>query len=232
MVQIVSSGNCGENVKWQLDSEGTLTISGSGVMTNYSGNGAPWFDSKESIKEVVINNGVTSVGKNAFVKCSNLISVRIPNSVASIEEAAFFGCSSLTNITIPNGVASIGYAVFSDCSKLKNITVDTNNQYYSSIDGGLLNKAETELIRYPEGNTSYVIPSGVTEIVSGAFYNCSNLTSITIPDSVTNIRAGAFQMCQNLTDVYYKGSEAQWNKIKIGKNSNSNFLSAEKHYNS
>ncbi|MFR4354329.1 MAG: leucine-rich repeat domain-containing protein, partial [Oscillospiraceae bacterium] len=93
----VSSGSCGDNLTWELDAEGTLTISGTGDMWDYTWQEkTPWASSYSSIKEVILKNSVTSIGEYAFSGCSSLTSVTIPNSVTSIGEYAFSGCSSLT----------------------------------------------------------------------------------------------------------------------------------------
>ena len=106
------SGNCGDNVTWTLDAEGTLTISGSGATKDYLSNDRSPFDHKTDIKKVVINNGVTSIGYCLFLYCSNLTEVSIPNSVTSIGGGAFYQCPSLKNITLPNSVTSIGTDAF------------------------------------------------------------------------------------------------------------------------
>ncbi len=197
------SGTCGANLTWDL-TDGVLTISGTGAMTDYDYySHAPWYDYRSSITSVIIEDGVTSIGFYAFQNCSSLPSVTIPNSVTSIGGSAFSGCSSLTSVTIPNSVTSIGSGAFNNCSKLTSIDVASENPNYSSVDGVLFNKDKTELIQYPIGNarTEYTISNSVTSIGSDAFYNCSSLTSVTIPNSVTSIGGGAFRGCRSLTSV-------------------------------
>ena len=123
--------------------------------------------------------------------------------VTSIGWRAFRDCSSLTSITIPNSVTSIDDWAFNGCEKLTQINVDTANTVYSSENGVLFNKEKTELIRYPEGkaDTSYSIPSSVTNIGDRAFEDCSSLASVTIPNSVTSIGYMAVSGCSGLTSI-------------------------------
>ena len=113
----VASGTCGtegDNLTWTLDSEGVLTISGSGAMEDYyeQNEAQPWEDGRYDIKSVIVNSGVTSIGKHAFFECPNLTSVNINGSVVSIGFGAFEECRNLTSIEIPNGVKSIGACAF------------------------------------------------------------------------------------------------------------------------
>ncbi len=91
-------GTCGENMTWILDDEGTLTISGTGAMTNSVFGESPWYGNT-AIKNVIIEEGVTSIGDDAFDGCTELTSVAIPDSVTAIGDLAFFECDSLTNVT-------------------------------------------------------------------------------------------------------------------------------------
>ncbi|MDR1348553.1 MAG: leucine-rich repeat domain-containing protein, partial [Prevotellaceae bacterium] len=188
---IIDKGTCGDNLTWILtgtDNNLTLTISGTGTMTNYVyyGNRSPWTSHGRNIATVVTNNGVATIGEYAFLFCENLTSVSIPNSVTSIGGSAFMYCRSLTSINIPNSVTSIGGSAFSGCSSLTSINIAEYNRYYSSDNGVLFNKNKTVLIFYPQGKSGdYTIPTSVTEIGKYAFYSCSSLKSVNIPNSVT-----------------------------------------------
>lgn len=120
---------------------------------------------------------------------------------------------------------------FESCEKLESITVHPDNTVYSSDESGVLfNKDKTELLTYPSGNKQkeYVIPQGVTTIWYNDFANCSKLY---IPYSVKTIEEDAFYYSTNITDIYYEGSEADWEAILIGKDYN-HLTDATIHFNS
>ena len=181
-----------DNLTWTLTADGTMTISGTGAMKNYDyyNNPSSASQKKDSVKKVVIEDGVTSIGESAFNTCIGLTSITIPDSVTSIGTLAFSACSSLRSITIPNSVTSIGALAFRACSSLSSITIPnsvTSIGTYAFEDCSSL--------------TSITIPDSVTSIGNYAFYNCSGLTSITIPDSVTSIGKSVFDNCINLKTI-------------------------------
>ena len=154
--------------------------------------------------EVSSDNKVTITGCNKSANGAITIPSEIDGKpVTSIGYEAFYKCTGLTSITIPNSVTSIGDWAFNHCTGLTSINVASGNNYYSDNNGVLFNKKKTELIRYPEGKsqTSYTIPDSVTSIEDCAFDGCSGLTSITIPNSVTSIGDDAFAGCSGLTSI-------------------------------
>ena len=196
---IVDSGTCGDNLTWTLDGAGTLTISGTGKMYDYSYNESP-FNYCARIESVAIANGVTSIGSYAFCNCDSLTSIDIPDGVTSIGNCAFAD-TSLTSIDIPDGVTSIGYGVFIDCSLLTSIDIPNS---VTSIG--------SSTFCYCYSLTSVTIGNGVTSIGDGAFTDCLNLTSIDIPDSIISIGFGAFQHCSSLNYNLYDNGEYLGNK--------------------
>ena len=101
-----------DGLTWTLDADGTMTISGEGTMKSYRLDDSPATQKEDSVKKVVIKDGVTSIGDYAFWNCSNLTSITIPDSVTSIGKSAFESCSQLASIEIPSSVTSIGERAF------------------------------------------------------------------------------------------------------------------------
>ena len=125
------SGTCGENLQWKLTDEGVLTITGTGKMQDWKDNNhSPWHADK-SVKQVVVADGVTTIGDYAFSDCHSLTSVTIPNSVTTIGSYAFL-CASLTSVTIPNSVTTIGGGAFQSC--IYNHRTTKTNQKYPSVN--------------------------------------------------------------------------------------------------
>ena len=193
----LASGTCGDNLTWTVDSEGIMTISGTGDMYNYDEkNVAPW--NLAEVEKVVIKDGVASIGDYAFYNVSISSGIELPDSLERIGKGAFGYCyASFANIDIPSNVTSISDDAFEFLSNVKAINVAEENKNYSSADGVLFNKDKTKLMRYAPGKSdeSYVIPSTVEKINSGAFLDNGNLKSIEIPNSITAIEDRTFYGC-------------------------------------
>ena len=187
-VPAMASGDTSdENVKVSFDN-GTLTISGSGMITRTSVKGCG--HSLNEIKTIIIKKGITSIGDYTFGECSSLNSIEISNSVTSIGDYAFYLCHSLNSIEIPNSVTSIGDYAFRECSSLNNIEIPNS---VTSIEGSAFYCCDSL--------NSIEIPNSVTSIGDNAFYGCRSLNNIEIPKSVTSIGDYAFGECSSLNSI-------------------------------
>lgn len=207
---MASGSTSDENLEVSFNN-GTLTISGSGMITQTSVKNCG--HSLSEIKKVIIKKGIMSIGSSAFSGCISLNSIQIPNSVTSIEYSAFYGCSSLKSIEIPKGVTSIGYHVFDGCIDLSSIEIPnsvTSIEYYAFLGCSSLNNIkipnsvtsiEGEAFSGCSSLSSIEIPNSVTSIGPSAFSGCSSLRNIEIPNSVTGIRLGVFSGCSSLNSI-------------------------------
>ena len=182
---IVASGICGENLAWYLTDGGELVISGTGAMSDFTSysNKAPWDEFCETIVKVTINEGVTSIGDNAFEGCNNMVSVLIPGSITEIGQSAF----------------SLGYDDVLTSVYISNLEAWCKISYNNHGDNPMM-PAE-KLYLNCEEITELVIPEGLTSICPLAFEGTDRITSVTIPNSVTEIGALAFAECVSLTDI-------------------------------
>ena len=171
----------------------------SGGVTNM---GVATFSGCENLETVVLGDGIKKISYSLFNGCASLSDINIPASVTEIDGSAFEGCASLTSIDIPANVTNVVEYAFYGCKNLASINVDDKNTTYSSVDGVLYNKEKTILIQAPgKIQGKFTIPSGVTNIASGAFASCEGLTGLEIPASVTSISEYAFENCTGLTNV-------------------------------
>lgn len=154
------------------------------------------------LKIVTIPNTVTEIGENAFYGCSELTTVSIPPSVIEIGESAFQYCDNLKTIIIPSSVKKIGIAVFADCKNLTSITLPNG---ITEISRSLFNRSGLTTIVIPSTVetigiwafqetelTEITFPSGLKEILGGAFYNCSKLRTLIFPESMSSLVFGTF----------------------------------------
>ena len=188
------SGTAGE-LAWTLDGEGTLTVSGTGIMPDYTKDGdAPWYSSRGSIKKAVISSGVTTIGSAAFYKCESLEEVSIPATVTRIGDAAFMSCSELKSATIPDSVTYLGVDAFCYCSSLASVELSDN---LTAIEDGAFDECLSL--------TQITIPDSVKYIGEYAFGACP-LTELVIPEGVTRIGQGAFTYCEQLATISFPDS--------------------------
>lgn len=196
-VSIYKNGSCGANVSWTLYYDGTLKISGTGEMSDYDyinnikvPEMSPWYEERDRIERIVVENGITKIGNYAFEECDNLESVQLPESLTELGDDVFFRCNYLENIEIPSTVTIFGTGVLRQCKGLKKVT--------------LMSGIKTIGIQMFEGCSnlnSITIPDSVTQIGEGAFSHCENLTSIRIPDGVTVLDTETFYWCISLSEI-------------------------------
>lgn len=193
---------CDNLVSIQVSENNSMVSSYDGVLFNKDKSKLISYPDKDSV--YTVPNSTIYIEDGAFLGCTDLIEVAVTDNITSIGEYAFAGCTNLTNITISNSVANIRTGAFQGCTSLRNID----------------------------------LPDGLTTI-NGIFTDCTGLVSIGIPESVISISYNVFDGsasltgngCENLTDVYYSGTEEQWNQIEI-LDGNDNLLNATIHYNS
>ena len=227
----------GEYAFWDCDNLKSVTIPNSVTSIGYSA-----FYFCTSLTSVTIPNSVTSIGDRAFAHCTSLKSVTIGNCVTSIGEDAFNGCTSLTDITIPDSVTSIGYSAFVRCNSLTSVKIPnsvTSIEYRAffgctSLTSVTIPNSVTSIgdcaFEDCASLTNITIPDSVISIEQRTFVDCTSLKSVIIPNSVTKIGSSAFYNCTSLKDVYYTGSEVEWNNIKIDYD-NDCLTNATIHYN-
>jgi len=222
LAETVDSGTCGENLTWTLDDQGVLTISGTGEMMDKPNFG----DDKNAVTSAVIEEGITSIGRNAFWDFKSLTSVTIPESITKIGYSAFSGCDNLERVNITSYEAwkqlELG-EYYNGQNPLYNAKAQlyVNGELYKYhaegtcgdnltwvLDGNTLTISgtgdmvdEPGFSQYRYAINSVIIEEGVTSIGSYAFIQFASMANITIPESVTCIGNEAFVGCKSLTDI-------------------------------
>ncbi|MEE1171532.1 MAG: leucine-rich repeat protein, partial [Ruminococcus sp.] len=180
------------------EGNGTLYITGSGDMPNYSYvSDVPWYSKRGLITSVVIEEGVTSIGRYAFYDCERVTSVLIADTVTKIESEAIEKCKALESIYIPDSVTSIGSYAFQGCSSLKNVRMSNSVKSLSY-----------QLFYGCSSLESFEIPDSVTDIGSSVFAGTA-ITTLTIPNSVTSIGGDKLSGLTNVTVRATIGSYAK-----------------------
>ena len=222
----VTSGKCGPTLEWSFDT-GTLTISGSGAMTNFTEpEMAPWYHLRDKIRRIVLPDGLTSIGGLAFFNCKNLSAAVIPSSVKTIgyyafsgceslsmlkfggseteiKNAAFYGCTSLDAVRLPYSLQKLGSQAFYRCESLSTVTIQSN-----------LEEMGGSVFAYCKNLVSVFINARIKVVPDWTFYGCELLSSVVFPDTVVEIEDYAFKFCGSLSTVYYDGEAISSEDIK------------------
>ena len=252
--EIVDSGQCGDTLTWQFDSDGTMTISGTGAMEDFPPAAVkPWSRYNLRIETIVIQPGVTSIGDSAFyfASSSNVKSVSIPSTITRIGDLAFAHCEKLEQVTISDNVTEVGERAF-EGTGLRSVTVGSGiTELPDSIFAGCSSLTNVTLSEGLEvisrsafwGCTSLKgikLPDSVTKVSGGAFENCSALEYVILGSGITEFggqhqgdysQSSVFYQCTSLKDIYYPGGQEAFSNIK-----NSSYVAGmagiEVHYNS
>ena len=250
---IVNSGTCGKNLTWTLDRAGLLTISGTGEMWDsaflYNKDiksvrlpdaitQIPYkaFSGCTNLKNIRLPDSVTQIDEDAFGNCDLqeqvVQEIVSSDNITFIGSRAFEGNKNIYTVHIGKNVEYIQTETFNymstpsfhDCTNLTSITVSPENQTYTSINGLLCSKDGRSLLYVPVGLSGRLdVPAGIETIGREAMHYALSIKIVHVPKSVKEIGSDAFPI--ECTDVYYDGTEEQWNEISIGKNYNSDFPS-------
>ena len=180
------NGTCGANVSWNLSDSGVLTLSGSGPMDDYSySTNIPWHNHTDSIKSVIVEEGVTTISDKVFMGCDNLteINVASENPSYASQNGILFSKDLATLIYYPAGKSDPSYTVPDTVTKISDYAFFGNKHI-----------------------TDLSISDGVKYIGSLAFRNMKKLINITFPETLLSIDDGAFSLCDNLTSIKFPAS--------------------------
>lgn len=211
----LESGNlCGENARWKITQDGELVIFGEGEMENYSGfSKTPWYQYRKYITKIIVEDGITYIGKYAFSYMDKVKTVELPDSLKEIGQDAFHysdeiesiefgknltdinghafnGCDKLTSITIPDNVEFIGAWAFANCNRLETVILGNN-----------LKEIEDYTFLDCKKLKNVIWGNNISKIGFHAFDNCDSLNSICIPDSVKELGSGVFSSCNELYEI-------------------------------
>ena len=197
----------------------------------------------ENLDNVVIPDDVDELGYYAFGFCSSLKNLHFPNNLKNLGYSAFSHCSSLEQVTLSNYITNIGSETFLYCSNLKSIIIPDSVTsidefaFYgcTSLESVKISENITQTSRWLFGNCTSLESIELTKkletITYYTFDGCTDLKSIFVPKSVKNVYHDAFLDCNSFSDIYYEGSESEWNNVSIQYEGNYRFRNATVHFN-
>lgn len=201
----LQAGTCSATVRWILDGDGVLTLTGKGHVPDYAYENAPWFPYAASVQAVIVEEGIDVVGKNAFAGCVNLTAVTLAESVRLIDDSAFYGCVALGEISLPNNLRRIGATAFYGCEHLRAVVIPHTVTHVGAA-------AFMNCVRL----TDLTLSDGMTALSHWTFSGCGRLTAVSLPAGITEIGTGAFYGCEYLTDVTFLGTPTLIKKSAFG----------------
>lgn len=209
--QTVIKGTCGKDgstVNWEFSfSQGLLLITGEGEMQDFALDQHPeWETLKDFIREISIEEGVTSIGTRAFADFKDVKALEVPTSVESIGDSAFCNWNFLRSYKIGENIKWISPTAFIGCYRLTRFVVEEGNGFFEiGSYGELIDRKNKRLLIFPASSsphlTTYEIPENVTEIGGCAFNFCNQLQSVGIHANVTSVGEGAFASCSSLSSI-------------------------------
>ncbi len=226
----VDSGTCGDNLTWVLNTDGTLTISGTGAMYDYTGGKSPWWDYLESINQVTIENGVTHIGTYSFFGCEWLTDLSLSDTVTTIGAYAFNICA-FRSITFPASITQLDFYSFAECMALTEVTFKGS---FPTISSGAFDGSGrgTVTVHYPVGDSSWnnailstdlagmsvawsviitddtdpsLIPDGLVQVANGDWYYYDNGTMMYNYTGIVDYNDGQFIVAKGILLDYYTG---------------------------
>lgn len=216
------SGTCGDNARWKIDDQGTLTVSGTGkvIYQSWPWDEYPKTENRDTVKRIVVEEGITELSVGALFYLPNAISVELPQSLISIDGDVFWQCYSLKEVTIPAHVSYLHPQAFRQCTSLTNIKVDDANPFMCCYNGAVFSKDMRKLVCFPGGRSgSFCVPEGVTSIENRVFSWALSLGELQLPQSIGYIGSVVFPGQDkissdapgktDLTLIVFKGSYAE-----------------------
>lgn len=200
-VEVSRAGTFGDGLKYNVTSDGQMTISGNGNIPDYNEEVSPWADWCSEIKTLTLSNGITGIGWSAFLSCDSLTEVTIANTVTDIEPSAFARCTALQNVEIPGSVNTIQDGAFVGCSGLKTVTLSEG-----------VNRLQNGVFLSCSSLKNISIPQSMSSIGSSSFYNCVSLADVHYAGSIA--QWGAIRM-EDGNDAL-KNANIQCNDPTIG----------------
>ncbi|WP_462367686.1 leucine-rich repeat domain-containing protein [Ruminococcus callidus] len=221
---VVSIGECGQNVDFVLYSDGRLLLKGTGATFDYNSdsNPSPFLDNN-NIKTVVVSEGITGIGERLFQYCNNLKTASLPTTLTVIKRSAFMPhideylshqvLNGLTELRISERVAELGVNAFAGTA-IKSVTVPSS---VTTVGAMVFSECQyLETVRY-----------GGKVISDRMFVRCTKLKNLTLTRNVKEIVGGCFNYCESLNQITYEGSLADWNAVKKNTNWDSRAVDIE-----